>query len=127
MRGLILFFLAGAIAPWAVAAEELPPAKLSTEKEITLLISIVENSGATFHRNGRAHDAADGADHLRLKLRRGAKYAKTTEDFITNLATKSSWSGKPYQIELSDGSRQPLGEWLTQELRQLREAGSPSD
>ncbi len=106
-----------------MAEATLPPPKLSAEKEITLLISIVENSDATFHRNGREHDAADGANHLRLKLRRGGKYAKTTEAFIVNLATKSSWSGKRYEIELADGSRQPLGDWLTEQLRQLRAAG----
>lgn len=120
MRRLILSSLVGALASLAIAAEPLPPARLSAEKEITLLIAIVENSDATFHRNGREHDAADGADHLRLKLRRGAKYATTTENFITHLATKSSWSGKHYEIELADGTRQPLGDWLREQLRALR-------
>lgn len=119
-RWLVLVLL---LAPsLLMAGESLPPAKLTPEKEITLLISMVENSGATFHRNGRAHDAQAGADHLRLKLRRGAKYAKSTEDFITNLATKSSWSGRLYEIELTDGTRQPLGEWLLERLRALRHA-----
>lgn len=104
-------------------ADAMPPARLAAEQEITLLISIVENSGATFLRNGSKHDAQQGADHLRLKLRRGAKYAKTTEDFITNLATKSSWSGKPYEVTFPDGTRHPLSEWLRAELARLRTAG----
>lgn len=122
MRRVVLLGLMLTAAAIAPGAEPLPPAKLSAEQEIALLINIVENSDATFHRNGRAHDARAGADHLRLKLRRGAKYAKTTEAFIANLATKSSWSGKLYEIEFADGSRQPLGDWLTEQVRALRTA-----
>jgi hypothetical protein len=123
MRRLVIIFFALAITAFAFSATPLPPAKLSAEQEITLLINIVENSDATFHRNGKAHDAQSGADHLRLKLRRGAKYAQTTEDFIANLATKSSWSGRLYEIELPDATRQPLGDWLTEQVRELRSAG----
>jgi hypothetical protein len=107
-------------------AAEAPPARLTTEQEITLLISLVENSECHFHRNGARHDAAAGADHLRLKLRRGSKYAQTTEDFIRNLATKSSWSGKPYQIEHPDGRMEPLADWLQRELVRLRTVQSPT-
>lgn len=120
MRLLLATIMSVMLGAFLSAEETLPPAQLSPDQEITLLISIVENTDATFHRNGRSHTAEDGADHLRLKYRRGAKYAKTTEVFIANLATKSSWSGKLYEIEFADGSREPFGDWLTKKLRDLR-------
>lgn len=88
--------------------------------EINQLIEAVEKSGCTFHRNGKAHDAKDGADHLRLKLKRGGKYANTTERFIERLASKSSWTGKPYMIELPNGKQQTMQSWLEAELAKIR-------
>lgn len=106
----------------SVPATTAPAHQLSPAQEIQLLIAFVENSDATFIRNGSRHDAAEGADHLRLKLRRGARHAKTADDFIANLATKSSWSGKPYLVEMPDGKQELLGSWLRQELERLRAA-----
>ena len=93
-------------------------------REITLLIQAVEQSGSTFHRNGKSYTSQEGADHLRLKLKRGGKYADTTEHFITRLASKSSWSGKPYQIETPGGERSTMQAWLEAELARIRQAAS---
>ena len=92
----------------------------STENEIKSLIEVVKNSECVFHRNGKKYSAQKGADHLQLKLRRGAKYAKTTEDFIQNLASSSSWSGKPYLIECKQGEMRLMKEWLDQQLKIIR-------
>ncbi|MEZ5490506.1 MAG: DUF5329 domain-containing protein [Gammaproteobacteria bacterium] len=99
-----------------------PPLALALEpqEEIQALVMTVEQSGCTFHRNGSTHDSAAAADHMRLKLRRGKRYAKTAEDFIENLATKSSWTGRLYQIECEAGRPEPLNEWLTAHLAKLR-------
>ncbi len=91
-------------------------------REIQLLIQAVDQSGCTFHRNGKTHTAQEGADHLRLKLKRGGKYADTAEHFITRLASKSSWSGKAYLIESADGKKQPMQVWLEAELTRIRKA-----
>lgn len=93
-------------------------------QEIDQLIEAVEKSGCTFHRNGKAHDAKDGAEHLRLKLKRGGKYADTAEHFIERLASKSSWTGKPYMIELPDGKQQTMQSWLKAELVKIRKAAA---
>jgi len=106
----------------SMGAEDDHSSALTPTQEIQRLITYVENSEATFIRNGARHDASAGADHLRLKLRRGAKYAKTAEDFIANLATKSSWSGKPYLVEHVDGKQEHLSAWLLRELKRLRAA-----
>lgn len=89
-------------------------------EEIEQLITRVKQSEATFHRNGKTYSAAQAADHLRLKLQRGKKYAKTTEHFINQLASKSSWSGKAYRIELDNGTIQPMQQWLEVQLKEIR-------
>ena len=45
---------------------------------------------------------------------------KTTEDFITGIASKSYLSGKPYLVKFADGHTQPTGEWLKAHLAEVR-------
>jgi len=92
----------------------------SAEAEIQQLIERVETSGCRFHRNGKDYSAQKGAEHLRLKLKRGRKYADSAENFIDRLGSRSSWSGKPYWIESPDGEKQLLGDWLHEQLKLLR-------
>ena len=91
------------------------------ETEIEYLISTVGESGCTFIRNGSRHDADDAASHMRLKYRRGKRYATSAELFIERLASKSSFSGKPYAIECPGSDAVPSGEWLTARLHEYRE------
>jgi len=90
-------------------------------REIEHLLEFVANSGCTFHRNGSDHDSVDAADHLRLKYNRGKRYADSAEHFIDRLASKSSWTGKPYTVTCS-GRIEPSGEWLNRELNHYRAA-----
>ena len=92
-----------------------------TEVEIEYLIATVGESGCTFIRNGSRHDAEDAASHMRLKYRRGKRYATTAELFIERLASKSSFSGKTYAIECPGSEAVPSGEWLTARLQEYRE------
>jgi len=89
------------------------------EAEIKSLIGAVEASGCAFIRNDTSHDAEAAAEHLRLKYRRGKRYADTAEHFIERLASKSSWSGRDYFIECGD-TREKAGDWLSAELNRLR-------
>jgi hypothetical protein len=93
------------------------------EAEVQYLLSYVENSGCTFHRNGSDHDSAGAADHLRLKYRRGGKYANTADQFIDRLASESSWTGKKYTVTC-EGETQLSGEWLHRALQDYRERGA---
>lgn len=88
---------------------------------IEMLIVAVETSGCTFIRNNKRHSAAEAAGHLRLKLRRGKRYATTVEDFIENLASKSSWSGKPYVMDCPGSEQQSVNQWLRERLDTVRE------
>jgi hypothetical protein len=95
------------------------------ETEIELLLSAVGSSGCQFIRNGKEHSAPDAEDHLRMKYKKGARYAPTAEYFITRIASKSSWTGKPYQIACPDEAPQPSGQWLTNKLQDIRNAHKP--
>ncbi len=98
---------------------------LNTQEEIALLISNIEEGSCTFHRNGKTYSSKEAAKHLHLKLSRGARHAKTTENFIQNLASKSSFSGKPYYIECQQGELISMETWLNTELAVIRSNAHP--
>ena len=119
MRALTLVAALAVLSPAAVFAGD-------TETEIEYLITTVGESGCTFIRNGSRHEAEDAASHMRLKYRRGKRYAPTAELFIERLASKSSMSGKPYTIDCPGSGAVPSGEWLTARLQEYRsQAASP--
>ena len=89
------------------------------DAEIQALIQAVAESECEFNRNGSLHSAEAAAAHLELKYSRGKRYADYAEVFIERLASKSSWSGEPYQM-ICDGETQPAGDWLTMRLEELR-------
>lgn len=94
----------------------------SPADEINALIDAVAASSCEFMRNGKSHSAQDAAEHLRMKYRRGKKYAGSAEQFITRLASKSSLSGRPYQMHCGGDARQPTALWLQRRLAALRSA-----
>ena len=85
------------------------------EQEIQYLLSSIGTSDCTFTRNGTTHTATEAEAHLAMKYRRAGSRVKTPEAFIKHLATKSSWTGKPYSIDC-DGISTPSGDWLTDKL-----------
>lgn len=93
----------------------------SMDEEIDFLLETVGNSDCVFTRNGKDHAAEDARDHLQMKRKRGARYFDSSEEFIENLASKSSWSGKPYLIQCGDEPRVTAKEWFTALLAQKRE------
>ncbi len=91
-----------------------------TKAEIDELINFVQTSDVRFIRNGQEYSAAEGANHLRHKLSRAGDRVKTTDDFITGIASKSYLSGKPYLVKFADGKTQPAGDWLRAHLAQTQ-------
>ena len=89
------------------------------DTEIHALIQAVAESECEFSRNGSVYSAEAAAEHLELKYSRGKRYADSAEAFIDRLASKSSWSGKPYQM-ICDGQTQPTGDWLSATLEEIR-------
>jgi hypothetical protein len=89
-------------------------------KKIEFLLHEVEQlKGAKFWRNGSSYAPKQAADHLRMKWGKAGGAVKTAKDFIEKIASKSSMSGKPYEIEFENGTRvetrvflfKKLGEW----------------
>ncbi len=91
-----------------------------TKAEIDELIVFIQRSDVRLIRNGTEYSAAKGAQHLRDKLARAGDRVKTTDDFITGIASKSYLSGKPYLVKFADGRTQPTGEWLRAHLAETR-------
>jgi len=93
-------------------------------QKIELLIQSVEQmKNAKFVRNGVEYDANAAGEHLRMKLRAAGSNVKTANDFIRLCASKSSVSGKPYQIRFSDGRVVTSGAFLRQKLKELNSPG----
>ncbi len=89
-------------------------------QHIESLIRAVEAlPNAQFVRNGSAHDPRKAAEHLRLKLRESRGRCATAEEFIRLCASKSSVSGKPYEIRFSDGTVQTSEAFLRARLQEL--------
>jgi len=75
------------------------------DARIEHLIGGVESlKGAVFIRNGTEYDTKAAGSHLRMKLEKAGDKVKTAEEFIEGIASKSSTSGKPYQIRKPDGT-----------------------
>lgn len=100
-------------------AASLPPV---ARDEIEGLLSRLAASGCQFKRNGSWHTAVEARAHLLRKLdyleHRGA--VANAEQFIERAATKSSMSGKLYQVQCNNQAPVPSSQWLHTELRELR-------
>ena len=91
----------------------------TTEHEVRLLIDAIAVSGCDFNRNGRQHTAEEAAAHLELKYARAGKHIDSADEFITQLASSSSFTGKPYLMSC-EGDTLPAGEWMIDALEQIR-------
>ena len=106
---LTVLFLLGPVA-WADDAGE----------EIDFLLSAIGTSDCVFIRNGSRHNAKEAEEHLRMKYRRGKRYAPTAEKFIERLASQSSMTKKLYYIECGNEEQVPSGDWLSERLKDYR-------
>ena len=113
MRIVVVVALLICLLPPGARADEAPA-------EIDYLLNTIGSSDCTFIRNGKQHNAQDAEAHLRMKYRRGKRYAPTSEKFIERLASKSSMSGKLYYIECESEVRKAFGQWLMQRLNEYR-------
>lgn len=105
---LTLFLFIGLFSPvqFAVAAED---------KEIAFLLSYIAESDCIFIRNGDEHQAKAASEHLEMKYNHVRNRIKSAENFIDKIATKSSFSGRPYEV-LCNSARLPTKIWLEETL-----------
>ncbi|EPL6455830.1 MULTISPECIES: DUF5329 family protein [Providencia] len=92
-----------------------PEEKARTE---SLLTELGKQQNLTFTRNGTEHNATDAESHLRLKLRKTEKRLNTTEQFIDNVASKSSITGEIYQVKDAQGNVLPANQYLHDLLKE---------
>ena len=115
MRLCLAILLCLVCAPAAFAEDHM-------DVEIDYLLETVANSNCVFVRNGDEHGPQAAKDHLSLKRRRGKRYFSSAEEFIDRLASKSSWSGKPYYIRCEDEEQQLASSWFYDVLAEYRSA-----
>ena len=116
MTRLFLILLLSCLLPFSAHADNDVPA------EIDYLLQSIGSSDCTFIRNGDRYDARAAEDHLRMKYRRGKRYAPTSEKFIERLASNSYLSKKLYYIECDGKEMTPSGDWLMERLGEYRSA-----
>ena len=106
----------GAMAS-GVALAAPPPME---QARIDRLIHHVEfQNGLVFIRNGREYSCEQAAKFLRGKMESMGKEVSTAREFIERIATRSSTSGKPYQIRLANGTLLPAGQYLIDQLKRI--------
>jgi hypothetical protein len=92
------------------------------QAEVDALLAGIESSGCSFYRNGTWHGSKEAVAHLREKYDYlvARDLIATTEDFIERAASRSSFSGQPYQVKCGDGVAVASNRWLRDRLAQLR-------
>jgi hypothetical protein len=98
-----------------------PLCRANDADDIEFIINAVGTSECVFIRNGKEHSADDAEKHLRMKYRRGKKWVTSAESFIDRLASKSSFSGKPYLMRCGQQAPQPAAAWMMERLAVFRQ------
>lgn len=111
-----VWLLSVAIAPWPAHGT---PDHLQAARIQRLIQRVETQAGMRFIRNGDEYSASAAAEHLRTKLRRGGARIATAEEFIDQLASRSSMSGTPYRVRLADGREMLASQWLHGQLQAL--------
>ncbi|AZC63943.1 YfeK family protein [Pseudomonas chlororaphis] len=116
------WLMAAGIGVLAVASSAQAQTTPQAAQEIKGLLDFVEHSQCQFVRNGTEYPAPQARQHLEKKLNylEGKDMVSSAEDFIDLAATKSSMSGKAYEVRCPAGS-QPASSWLKAELQRQRQ------
>ncbi|MRV73115.1 hypothetical protein GJ700_15505 [Duganella sp. FT92W] len=111
-----------ALATIIVANATAAPTAAPVRAEIDGLLGKLQTSGCQFNRNGSWYSGAEAKSHLLRKLEyfEDKSNVKTTEQFIELAASKSSSSGKPYQVKCGNAAAVPSQQWLSTELNAIR-------
>ncbi len=109
------------LAPMRLAAAPAPGLPESERRIIERLIAAVEQlPDAAFIRNGRSYDAAVAVRFLRGKWRARKLKVRSAEDFIEQVASRSSTTGRTYRIRFADGRETELAQFFHTLLRRIR-------
>ena len=116
MRGILVL-----LAVLLPAAAQAAPSAVA-QREIQGLMDALSASSCEFQRNGTWHGRDEARKHLQRKydylLKRNL--ADTAEQFIERAASKSSISGRAYQVRCPGQPVQPAANWFRTKLDALR-------
>ena len=122
MKNILLLVLISFIFPSLVYADW--PVE---EAKINYLFMEIQRVEGRFIRNGEEYSPDKAVDHLKMKLENALnswftpdKETWTAEMFIEKIASKSSFSGKAYQLKLKGGKIVYTATWLDQKLKIYR-------
>lgn len=109
---LLTFLLALALPALAISP--------STQDEINHLLAYVKNTQCQYERNGSQHTGEEAVKHIQKKYDYFSDDITTAEEFIKYSATKSTFSGKHYQVHCSGQPTINSKDWLLKELTHYR-------
>jgi len=104
-----------------LAAPTLRAAADAAEAErIEQLLRFVEaQQQVRFVRNGSAYSSREAAQFLRAKYAKMGGQVATAAQFIEQIASRSSTSGRPYLMRFPDGRTLPSAQVLSEELERI--------
>ena len=111
-------FLVSSLSILGLQAVAAPPPHEKTR--IEKLIQYIENQkGMTFIRNDSEYNCEEAGRFLRGKLASMGGEITTAREFIEHIGSRSSMSGKSYQVRLADGRIVPSAQFLGDELMRI--------
>jgi hypothetical protein len=85
----------------------------------SLIDYVASRKDVTFVRNGKAYSNTDAAKFLRGKMEKMGEHVNNAQQFIDEIASKSSTTGQPYLIRFADGRTEPSAKFLGDQLRRI--------
>lgn len=114
-RRLALALILGGLAGFARAG-----VTAAEQARIDRLIEFVElRNDVKFVRNGSAYSCEDAAKFMRGKLKAMGEHVTSAQQFIDQIASKSSTTGQLYMIRFADGKTIPSAQFLGEELKRM--------
>ena len=110
ISNVFLLFVLSFNVPWVMA----------NPTEIDHLLHFVKHTQCQYERNGTRHNGVDAVAHIKKKYDYFKDDIKNTEDFIELSATKSTMSGKAYQVHCPNKKAITSKQWLLDELATFR-------
>lgn len=117
-RGVVVGLVAVLVSMGSSASATPPPPH--EQSRIEKLIKFVEGQkGIKFVRNGTEYNCEEAGRFLRGKMDAMGGEVSTARQFIERIASKSSMSGKPYQVRFPDGKMMLVEAYLFEELKRI--------
>jgi hypothetical protein len=89
------------------------------------LIRATGNSEDTFVREGKDYTGAEAMQLLVAKLHSHRGPAVTLDEFVDQLASRSSKTGQQYEVRRRDGGTVTMQQWLRAKLREIEGKPGP--